>query len=83
MDEPLLQFFEYSDLPADRQVISQPFAALAHQIASVLPRNPERTTAIRRILEARDCAIRAMRWRDESSDRLTATNSASLATHLG
>jgi len=57
--EFLLQFFKYSHLPVKLQTISQPFSALAQQIMDTLPRNPERTTALRKLLEAKDCAVRA------------------------
>jgi len=59
MTEPLMQFFAYSHLPAHLQAISQPFGELAHKIVSELPRNPERTAALRKLLEAKDCAVRA------------------------
>lgn len=58
-DDPLLQFFEYSHLPTHLQDISQPFGRLAQHIVDSLPRNPERTVALRKLLEAKDCAVRA------------------------
>lgn len=58
--DPLLQFFTFSHLPAHLQAISEPFAELAHHIVKTLPRNPERTTALRKLLEAKDCAVRAL-----------------------
>lgn len=71
--EPLLQFFTYAHLPAHLRLISKPFCDLAHAIVkgdnvpesgtvtigSGLPRNPERTVALRKLLEAKDCAVRA------------------------
>lgn len=62
--EPMLQFFEYSHLPGNLREVSQPFNALAHNIANTLPRNPERTTALRKLLEAKDCAVRAVLYKD-------------------
>lgn len=61
MDEKeyLLQFFKYGHLPAHLQEISRPFGDLAEKIAETLPRNPERTVALRKLLEAKDCAVRA------------------------
>jgi hypothetical protein len=59
MTEPMLQFFSYSHLPERLQAISKPFHDMAHQIAHGLPRNPERTAALRKLLEAKDCAVRA------------------------
>lgn len=60
--EPLLQFFKYEHLPHGLQEVSMPFAALAHVMVATLPRNPERTVALRKLLEAKDCAVRAMIW---------------------
>jgi hypothetical protein len=57
--EPLLQFFEYEHLPPHLAVVSKEFAALAGAIVKDLPRNPERTVALRKLLEAKDCAVRA------------------------
>jgi hypothetical protein len=57
--EPMLQFFEFGHLPAHLQKISHPFHRLAVQLVATLPRNPERTVALRKLLEAKDCAVRA------------------------
>jgi len=59
MDEPLLQFFAWEHLRGDLQEVSQPFGNLASIIVETLPRNPERTAALRKLLEAKDCAVRA------------------------
>lgn len=58
-NEPLLQFFAYEHLPVHLQEHSAPFASLAQNIVATLPRNSERTTALRKLLEAKDCAVRA------------------------
>lgn len=55
----LLQFFEYSHLPEKLQVISKPFGELAQKIAETLPVNSETEAALRKLLEAKDCAVRA------------------------
>jgi hypothetical protein len=55
----MLQFFQFAHLPEHLQGISQEFYALAHWMARTLPRNPERTVALRKLLEAKDCAVRA------------------------
>jgi hypothetical protein len=64
MLEPLLQFFEYKHLPDHLKVTSQPFQELAEFIVKTLPRNPERTTALRKLLEAKDCAVRAVIYKE-------------------
>lgn len=63
MDEPLMQFFTYEHLPSHLQVVSAPFGELARAIVDTLPRNPERTTALRKLLESKDCAVRALLYK--------------------
>lgn len=58
-DEPILQFFEFAHLRDDLKGVSQPFGELAAFIVQTLPRNPERTVALRKLLEAKDAAVRA------------------------
>jgi len=43
--------------------VSAPFGELAHHVVEALPRNPERTMALRKLLEAKDCAVRALLWK--------------------
>lgn len=64
MTEHILQFFTYQHLPAHLQEISKPFADTAHWIIATLPRNPERTVALRKLLEAKDAAVRARLAKD-------------------
>lgn len=59
MQDRLMQFFAYEHLPAKLQEISKPFGDLAQLIVDTLPSNPERTVALRKLLEAKDCAVRA------------------------
>lgn len=58
-NEPILQFFQYAHLPPAMQEHSRPFCDLAQRIVDTLPRNPERTVALRKLLEAKDAAVRA------------------------
>lgn len=55
----LLRFFAYSHLPPHLQAVSAPFHTLATHIEDTIPSNPERTVALRKLLEAKDCAVRA------------------------
>lgn len=57
--EPILQFFAFDHLPPHLKVVSSQFAGVANWIANELPRNPERTVALRKLLEAKDAAVRA------------------------
>jgi hypothetical protein len=59
MQDHIMQFFAYSHLPAHLQEASKPFGDLATHIIDTLPRNPERTVALRKLLEAKDAAVRA------------------------
>ena len=65
MNEPLLQFFAYDHLPEHLREASAPFGELADHIVKTLPRNPERTVALRKLLEAKDCAVRARLWKGD------------------
>jgi hypothetical protein len=72
--EHILQFFAYAHLPPDLQAISKPFFEFAHAIVEgkicpstgwltfggPLPRNPERTVTLRKLLEAKDAALRTL-----------------------
>lgn len=60
MEEPILQFFKYEHLPEHLAEVSKPFGDLAAQIVETLPRNPERTVALRKLLESKDAAVRAL-----------------------
>lgn len=53
------QFFEYAHLPKHLQEVSKPFCELANEIIKTLPQNPERTVALRKLLESKDAAVRA------------------------
>lgn len=58
--EPMLRFFAFEHLPEALRDTSSAFCALAVALVMELPRNPERTVALRKLLESKDCAVRAM-----------------------
>jgi hypothetical protein len=60
-----MQFFAYAHLKPELQEISRPFGELAEWITETLPDNAERTTALRKLLEAKDCSVRALLYRDD------------------
>lgn len=74
-DEPteaIMQFFTYAHLPAPLQPMSRAFATLAEQVLLTAPRGPERSVALRKLLEGKDAAVRALLaapvpWRDRAS----------------
>ena len=65
MSEPIIQFFAFEHLPEPLQAVSRSFAELARTLVTTLPRNPELTAALRKLLEATDCAVRAALFRGE------------------
>lgn len=60
----IMQFFAYEHLPPHLQAVSKQFGELAKDIVEKLPRNPERTVALRKLLEAKDAAVRALVAKD-------------------
>jgi hypothetical protein len=63
--ETILQFFAHNHLPECLQQVSRPFRDMAMSIIDYLPRNPERTVALRKLLEAKDAAVRALLFKGE------------------
>lgn len=57
--DEILKYFRFGHLPEKLQEISMFFAALALEVVRQVPRSPERTACFRKLLEAKDCAVRA------------------------
>ena len=57
--DQILKYFEFAHLPEKLQAVSGEFYGLAMTLAAILPRNPERTVTFRKLLEAKDAAVRA------------------------
>jgi hypothetical protein len=55
----IARFFEYEHLPARLQAVSKPCSDLAEAMIAVLPDGPELTAGLRKLLEAKDCFVRA------------------------
>lgn len=82
--DPILHFFHFTHLPPKLQDSSRPFCQLASYLIDTLPRNAERSVALRKLLEAKDAAVRANvattmksdaeilqdQWRDDIRTRL-------------
>lgn len=56
----MLKWFAWAHLPPHLQAVSQPFGDLAEKIANTIQPGPERTVALRKLLEAKDAAVRAV-----------------------
>lgn len=65
----LMQFFNYEHLPDHLQEVSKPFGQLAESVIDLRDRvtgdNPEITTCLRKLLEAKDCAVRSLIYKGE------------------
>lgn len=57
--ESLLKFFSYEHLPPKLQEISKPMGELARKMGENLPESAEVTVGMRKLLEAKDCFVRA------------------------
>jgi hypothetical protein len=59
MDNPILKFFDYAHLPKHLQEVSKPIGELANLMATTLPPSAELSAGLRKLLEAKDCFVRA------------------------
>lgn len=56
----MLKNFNFAHLPEDLQKVSRPFSELAHKMAVEGADDiPETMAGLRKLLEAKDCAVRA------------------------
>lgn len=58
-EERMLKWFEFAHLPEELQSVSSQFYDLAHSLCALVEQGPERTVALRKLLEAKDAAVRA------------------------
>lgn len=56
---PIMQYFEYKHLPENLQKVSKPFWELATTMEASLPPGPEKNVGLRKLLESKDCMVRA------------------------
>lgn len=55
----LMRYFEYHHLPPKLQHVSRHFAVCADVLVHLLPEGPEKTMCLRKLMEAKDCAVRS------------------------
>ena len=53
------KYFEYSHLPEHLQSISRPMKELQELMEKLLPDGAEKSAGMRKLLEAKDCFVRA------------------------
>ena len=61
MQEPnrMLKWFAVEHLPEDLQLIVREHRMLALRLDNTLPEGPEKSAGMRKLLEAKDCFVRA------------------------
>ncbi|TNE66817.1 MAG: hypothetical protein EP336_09370 [Rhodobacteraceae bacterium] len=59
MSNPIMKYFEYAHLPERLQAVSKPFGDMAFRLDDQLPDGPEKSAGLRKLLEAKDCMVRA------------------------
>jgi len=59
MNYEILKYFAYEHLPPHLQKISKPFHDMAYEVFGALPPCAETSAGLRKLLEAKDCAVRA------------------------
>jgi len=55
----LMRWFEFKHLPPDLQAVSVKIADLAVEIDNLLGESAEKAAGLRKLLEAKDCFVRA------------------------
>lgn len=60
MNPEILKYFKYDHLPEHLQNVSKPFCELAKLIESLPGNREEKNIALRKLLEAKDCAVRSL-----------------------
>lgn len=56
---PIMQYFAYQHLPEHLKTISRSICEVAEQMDRILPNGPEKSAGLRKLLEAKDCFVRA------------------------
>lgn len=56
----LMKFFSYAHLPVHLRETSRMFCELATNIDNALQESAEKTVCLRKLLESKDCAVRAV-----------------------
>lgn len=59
-ENKIMKFFKYDHLPLHLQLVSKPFYDIANRLCKTMANNAEGVTALRKLLEAKDCAVRSI-----------------------
>ena len=55
----IIQYFVYSHLPKPLQKVSAPIGDLALLLSDIVPEGPQKEEGLKKLLEAKDCFVRA------------------------
>jgi hypothetical protein len=55
----IVRYFAWAHLPEHLRALSMPVGLLALEMVAALPDGPELTAGLRKLLEAKDCFVRA------------------------
>jgi hypothetical protein len=55
----IMKYFEFRHLPEKLQEVSKPFCDVAQMMDTMLPDSAEKSAGLRKLLEAKDCFVRA------------------------
>lgn len=59
MPSTTIKYFSYEHLPQNLQEVSKPISDLAKLMEETLPDGAEKSAGMRKLLEAKDCFVRA------------------------
>jgi hypothetical protein len=71
VSDQIMQFFEYEHLPPGLKEMSSMMASMATAIDNALPESAEKTAGLRKLLEAKDCFVRAVVTMQKEQDTQT------------
>lgn len=57
--DAMMRYFEFLHLPPKLQHVSRHFYTVADIVRNTVPDGPEKTVCLRKLLEAKDAAVRA------------------------
>jgi hypothetical protein len=60
MPTTTIKYFKYEHLIGELRYISEKLSKLANELEEVVPDGPEKSAGMRKLLEAKDCFVRAM-----------------------
>lgn len=76
MPSTTIRYFAFEHLPQHLQAVSRPIGELAQKLEAELPDGPEKSAGMRKLLEAKDCFVRAALDKPRESQAVVQTGSA-------